>query len=257
MTDKRHFTVELTSNDGFTLPAYVALPDGRPRGAIVVLQEIFGVNSHIRNVADGYAAAGYLAVAPATFHRVKAGVELGYSGDDMGAGVALKAAVEALASPGGSAITPLVMQDIAAAVKYASGAASMATQDTVAHPSGQVGNGSNVGVVGYCWGGLLTWRAACLLDGVSAAVPYYGGGMTVGDEPARSPKCPVLCHFGDQDKHITMPTVLAFKAAQSAVEVQIYAADHGFNCDQRGSYNAEAAKLALERTLAFFRRHVG
>ena len=253
MSDKRQLTVELTSEDGFTLPAYVSLPDGRPRGAIVVLQEIFGVNSHIRNVADGYAAAGYLAVAPATFHRVKAGVELGYTGDDMGAGVALKAAVEAMSSPGGSAITPLVMQDIAAAVKYASVAANMATQDTVALG----GQGSKVGIVGYCWGGLLTWRAACLLGGVSAAVPYYGGGMTVGDEPARQPKCPVLCHFGEQDQHITLPTVLAFKAAQKAVEVQIYAADHGFNCDQRGSYNADAAKLALERTLAFFRRHVG
>ena len=261
MPDKRQLTVELTSEDGFTLPAYVALPDGRPRGAIVVLQEIFGVNSHIRNVTDGYAAAGYLAVAPATFHRVKAGVELGYTGDDMGAGMALKAAVEAMASPGGSTITPLVMQDIAAAVKYASVAANMATQDTLAPASGQAGQGgkvgANVGIVGYCWGGLLTWRAACMLTGVSAAVPYYGGGMTVGDEPARLPKCPVLCHFGDQDKHITLPTVLAFKAAQKAVEVQIYAADHGFNCDQRGSYNAEAATLALERTLAFFRRHVG
>ena len=261
MSDKRQLTVELTSEDGFTLPAYVSLPDGRPRGAIVVLQEIFGVNSHIRNVTDGYAAAGYLAVAPATFHRVKAGVELGYTGDDMAAGMALKAAVEAMASPGGSAITPLVMQDIAAAVKYASVAANLTTQDTVALPSGPGGQGgkvgANVGVVGYCWGGLLTWRAACLLDGVSAAVPYYGGGMTVGDEPARQPKCPVLCHFGDQDKHITLPTVQAFKAAQKAVEVQIYAADHGFNCDQRGSYNAEAATLALERTLAFFRRHVG
>ena len=253
MSDKRQLTVELISADGFALPAYVALPDGRPRGAVVVLQEIFGVNSHIRNVADGYAAAGYLAVAPATFHRVKAGVELGYTGDDMGAGMALKAAVEALASPGGSAITPLVMQDIAAAVKYASVAANMATQDTVA----MGGHGTKVGIVGYCWGGLLTWRAACLLDGVSAAVPYYGGGMTVGDEAARAPKCPVLCHFGEEDKHITLPSVLAFKAAQKAVEVQIYAADHGFNCDQRGSYNAAAATLALERTLAFFRRHVG
>ena len=253
MSDKRQLTVELTSEDGFTLPAYVSLPDGRPRGAIVVLQEIFGVNSHIRNVADGYAAAGYLAVAPATFHRVKAGVELGYTGDDMGAGMALKAAVEAMASPGGSAITPLVMQDIQAAVKYASTAAKMSTEDTV-HTGGR---GALVGVVGYCWGGLLTWRAACMLQGVAAAVPYYGGGMTVGAEAIRKPLCPVLCHFGDQDKHITLPTVLAFKAAQKAVEVQIYAADHGFNCDQRGSYNADAATLALERTLAFFRRHVG
>jgi carboxymethylenebutenolidase len=253
MADLRNFTVQLTSEDGFTLPAYVALPAGRPRGAIVVLQEIFGVNSHIRNVTDGYAAAGYVAIAPATFHRIKEGVELGYTAEDVTAGAALKARVEALKGPADSPLQPLVMQDIQAAVKYASVVSVMATEDT--HAIG--GRGGKVGVVGYCWGGLLTWRAAGLLDGVSAAVPYYGGGMTVGPEAARIPKCPVLCHFGEQDKHILLPTVQEFKAAQKAVDVQIYAADHGFNCDQRGSFNAAAAALALEKTLAFFARHVG
>ena len=175
MPVSQNMTVELTSEDGFTLPAYVALPPRTPKGAIVVLQEIFGVNSHIKSVADRYAAAGYLAVAPATFHRVKEGVNLGYTAEDMGAGMALKAAVEALMSPGGSPITPLVMQDIQAAVKYASTAAKMSTEDTV-HTGGR---GALVGVVGYCWGGLLTWRAACMLQGIAAAVPYYGGGMTV------------------------------------------------------------------------------
>jgi carboxymethylenebutenolidase len=247
-----NFTTDLTSKDGFVLPAYVAVPDGQPKGAIVVLQEIFGVNAHIRAVADGYAQAGYLAVAPATFHRIKEGVELGYTGDDMTAGMALKAAVEAMASPGGDAITPLVMQDIQAAVNYAATAGKLATENTTFANS----LGSPVGVVGYCWGGLLTWRAASLLSGVSAAVPYYGGGMTVGAETSRSPKCPVMCHFGDLDKHITLPTVEAFKAAQPGTEVHIYAADHGFNCDHRGSYNAPAAKLALERTLAFFAKHL-
>jgi carboxymethylenebutenolidase len=253
MSETRSMTVELTSEDGFTLPAYVALPPRTPKGAIVVLQEIFGVNSHIRSVADRYAEAGYLAVAPATFHRIKEGVELGYTAEDMGAGMALKAAVEALMSPGGSAITPLVMQDIQAAVKYASTAAKMSTEDTV-HTGGR---GALVGVVGYCWGGLLTWRAACMLQGIAAAVPYYGGGMTVGAEAVRKPLCPVLCHFGDQDKHITMPTVNAFKATQTGSRVEVYEADHGFNCDQRGSYNAAAATLALERTLKFFEKHVG
>ena len=98
------------------------------------------------------------------------------------------------------------------------------------------------------------------MQGVGAAVPYYGGGMTVGAEAARKPKCPVLCHFGDQDKHITLDTVKAFKAAHSGgdeqTEVQVYAADHGFNCDQRGSFNAAAAELALERTLDFFGNYV-
>jgi carboxymethylenebutenolidase len=225
--------IDLKSADGFVFPAYVAEPSGKPKGAIVVLQEIFGVNSHIRSVADGYAAAGYLAVAPATFHRVKPGVELGYTEADMNAGFALKTAVEALPAPG-------VLLDIQAAINHAAQT-----------------SGGKVGIVGYCWGGLLTWRAACTLSGLSAAVPYYGGGMTAGDEPARKPAVPVLAHFGNQDHWIPLDTVQAFRKAQPGVEVHVYEANHGFNCDQRGSYNEAAAKLAKERTLAFFAQHVG
>ena len=231
-------TLTLTSADGFSFPAYVAQPVGTPKGAIVVLQEIFGVNAHICAVADGYAAQGYWAIAPATFHRESADVNLGYTAEDMGAGMALKAAVEDMVSPVGNRVTPLVMQDIQAAINAAS-----------AH--------GKVGIVGYCWGGLLTWRAACLLTGLSAAVPYYGGGMTAGVEPSRQPTVPVLAHFGEKDHWISLDSVNAFKAAQPGVEVHIYAADHGFNCDHRGSYDAPAAQLALERTLAFFARHVG
>jgi carboxymethylenebutenolidase len=223
--------IELRSSDGFTPPAYVAEPAGKPKGAIVVLQEIFGVNSHIRSVADGYAADGYLAIAPATFHRVRPGVELGYTDPEIKEGAALKAAVEGLPAPG-------VMPDIQAAVAHAAQA-------------------GKVGVVGYCWGGLLTWRSACLLDGIAAAAPYYGGGMTTPQEIARKPKCPVMAHFGEQDHVITMDTVDAFRKAHPEVEVYVYDAGHGFNCDQRGSYNAQAARLARERTLAFFRKHVG
>jgi carboxymethylenebutenolidase len=222
---------ELKAADGQAIPAYVAQPAGKPRGGIVVIQEIFGVNSHIRSVADGYAADGYLAVAPATFHRVRPNVELGYEQSDMSEGMALKAAVEALPSPG-------VMQDIQAAIQHASQA-------------------GKVGMVGYCYGGLLTWRSACQLDGLSAAVPYYGGGVTTPDEIARKPKCPVLAHFGDQDHWIPMDSVEAFRKAHPEVEVHVYHANHGFNCDQRGSWNADAAKLARERTLAFFAKHVG
>lgn len=223
--------IDLKAADGFSFPAYVAQPQGKARGAVVVLQEIFGVNSHIRQVADGYAAAGYLAVAPATFHRVKPGVELGYTPEDINAGAALKAQVEALPAPG-------VLQDIQAAIKHAAQA-------------------GKVGIVGYCWGGLLTWRSACLLDGLSAAAPYYGGGATLPAEIARKPKVPVMAHFGDQDAHIPMDTVRAFEKAHPEVEVHVYAANHGFNCDHRGSYNEAAAKLASERTLAFFSKHVG
>jgi carboxymethylenebutenolidase len=222
--------IDLKSADGFVFPAYVAQPAGQPKGGVVVLQEIFGVNSHIRSVADGYASDGYLAVAPATFHRVKQGVELGYTQDDMAAGQALKAAVEALPAPG-------VMPDIQAAIDHAARA-------------------GKVGIVGYCWGGLLTWRAACLLNGLAAASPYYGGGMTTPDEAARRPKVPVLAHFGDQDHWIPLNSVEAFKKAHPEVQVEVYHANHGFNCDQRGSYDAAATKLARERTLAFFAQHL-
>jgi carboxymethylenebutenolidase len=223
--------IDLTAKDGFTFPAYVAEPAGKPKGAVVVVQEIFGVNSHIRSVADGYAAEGYLAVAPSTFQRAKQGVELGYAEADMNAGFALKTAVDALPAPG-------VMQDIQAAVEYASKA-------------------GKVGIVGYCWGGLLVWRAAAGVSGLAAAAPYYGGGMTMPEETARQPKVPVLAHFGNQDHWIPLDTIDSFKKAHPEVEVHVYECGHGFNCDQRGSYNAAAAKLAKERTLAFFAKHVG
>jgi len=222
---------ELRSSDGFTFPAYVAQPSGKARGAVVVIQEIFGVNSHIRSVADGYANDGYLAVAPSTFHRVKPGVDLGYSEADMKDGFALKMAVEGLPPPG-------VLADIQASIDHAKQA-------------------GKVGIVGYCWGGLLTWRAACLLDGLAAAAPYYGGGMTTPEEIARKTKCPVMAHFGKQDHWISMESVGAFEKAHPEVVVHVYDANHGFNCDQRASYKAEAASVARERTLAFFAKNVG
>jgi carboxymethylenebutenolidase len=149
----------------------------------------------------------------------------------MAAGMALKTATEALPSPG-------AMQDIQSAIRHAAQA-------------------GKVGIVGYCYGGLLTWRAACTLSGLSAAVPYYGGGVTTPDEIARKPKCPVLANFGDQDHWISLESVEAFKKAHPEVEVHVYHANHGFNCDHRASYNADAAKLARERALAFFAKHVG
>ncbi|MBS0391967.1 MAG: dienelactone hydrolase family protein [Proteobacteria bacterium] len=224
--------VDLTSGDGFTFSAWLARTDGAPRGAVVVLQEIFGVNSHIRAVADWYARHGYLAIAPSTFARVQRDVDLGYGAPDMEAGKALKAAAEALPAPG-------VLPDIQAAIAYA-----------------RRHNGK-VGVVGYCWGGLLAWRAACMLEDLAAAVPYYGGGITTVHECARQPRVPVLAHFGARDHWIPMPQVQAFAQAHPEVQVEVYAADHGFNCDQRASFDAAAAQLARERTLAFLAQHVG
>ena len=220
--------IQLKAPDGFAVPAYLAQPAGKATAAIVVIQEIFGVNSHIQAVTDRFAAQGYLAIAPAMFERVTPGVNLGYQPDDMTAGTGLKAAATDLPSPG-------VLQDIQAAIDYA------AAQ-----------TGGKVAVIGFCWGGLLTWQSACTLSGISAAVPYYGGGITAPTEAARQPKCPVMCHFGEKDGYIPMDGVQAFAAAHPNVTVHTYDADHGFNCDQRGSYNEAAATLARARTLAFF-----
>jgi carboxymethylenebutenolidase len=221
--------IELAAADGFVFPAYVAEPAGQAKGAMVVLQEIFGVNSHIQAVTDRFAAQGYLAVAPATFQRVKAGVDLGYDEAGMKEGIALKAAVGALPGAG-------VLPDIQAAIDHAAKASG----------------GAKVGIIGFCWGGFLAWRAACMLEGLSAAVPYYGGGMTAEAEIARQPMVPVMAHFSDRDHSIPMAGIEAFVKAHPEVETFIYSADHGFNCDQRGAYDEASAKLARERSLAFF-----
>ena len=220
--------IHLKAADGFSVPAYLAQPSDKAKAAIVVIQEIFGVNSHIQAVTDRFAAQGYLAIAPAMFERVTPGVNLGYQPDDMTAGSGLKAAATDLPSPG-------VMQDIQAAIDYAA-----------------LQTGGKVGIIGFCWGGLLTWQSACTLEGISAAAPYYGGGMTAPSEIARQPKCPVMAHFGEKDHYIPMDGVHALAAAHPAMAVHTYAADHGFNCDQRGSYNEAAATLARSRTLTFF-----
>lgn len=219
--------ITLTAADGITLPACLSRPERAPQGAVVVLQEIFGVNAHIREVVQDFAAEGYLALAPALFQRLEPGVDLGYGEADRQHGMALKAAAEALPAPG-------VLADVQAAVDWA------AAQ-----------NVGPVAVVGYCWGGLLAWRAAALLHGVAAAVPYYGGGMTTEAERQRLPRCPVLAHFAEQDQWIPMDTVRAFQQAQPAVQVQLYDAHHGFNCDHRAAWHAPSAALARQRTLAF------
>ena len=224
--------IQLSAPDGTQIPAYVAQPDKPAKAAVVVIQEIFGVNAHIREVADAYAKEGYLAIAPAMFHRAQANVELGYTDADMGAGMALKTAVESLPAPG-------AMQDIQAAIDHVHKAC-----------------GGKVGIVGYCWGGLLTWRAACMLQGLSAAAPYYGGGVTTAAETARQARVPVMAHFAEEDKWIPMDSVEAFKSAHPQVQVFTYAAHHGFNCNHRGAWQAEAAALAKQRTLDFFKTNL-
>ncbi len=233
--------VTLTAADGHSFPAYVAEPDGTPVGAIVVIQEIFGVNSHIREVADGYAAAGYVAVAPAVYARTEPGdattgdygVELGYTSEDIQAGLAVRARI-ALDD---------TMADIAAAA---------------AEGRRRAGASAKVGAVGWCWGGYLAAAAAQHLAGtVDAAVGYYGGGIAA-SLLDREPTVPLELHFAENDHAIPLDDVEKVKAAWPSVAVFVYPdAQHGFNCDQRASYQAQAARVALARTLRFFVTHVG
>jgi carboxymethylenebutenolidase len=218
--------IELTASDGHKLAAYRADPAGTPRGAIVVIQEIFGVNSHIKSVADGYAADGYLAIAPAMFDRLQRNVDLSYTPDDIAKGRELR----------GKITDDMAMKDAEAAVKA-------------------VASAGKVGIVGYCWGGYVAWLAAAKMPGLVAAAPYYGGGIL--DKADLEPKVPVMAHFGEKDGMIPVDGVKKLAARHSKHQVFIYPADHGFNCDQRGSYHAPSAKQARERTLEFFRKHIG
>ena len=218
--------LELKAADGFVLSVYRADPAGASRGGLVVAQEIFGVNSHIRSVCDGFAADGYVAIAPALFDRYERGVDIGYTPDDIARGRELK----------GRAQIDAALRDIAAARDALAGVA-------------------RIGVIGYCWGGYVAWMAASRLTGFTCAIPYYGGGML--EAAAERPTCPVMAHFGERDTILPVDGVRKLAAAHPEAQVFIYAADHGFNCDQRGSYDATAAKLARERTLAFLHMHVG
>lgn len=216
---------ELAADDGFKLSAYRADPAGTPRGGLVVVQEIFGVNSHIRNVCDGYANDGYVAIAPALFDRAQRGVDLGYDSGDIAKGRDFKARSD----------TQAALRDVAAAI------------DAVQHAG-------MTGLVGYCWGGFIAWMAAARIGGLACAVPYYGGGML--EAMDEQPKCPVMAHFGRKDANIPVEGVQKLQAAHPEAQVFLYDAGHGFNCDQRGSYDAGAARVARERTLEFLRKHL-
>ena len=216
--------IELTASDGHQLQAYRADPAGTPRAGVVVVQEIFGVNLHIREVADGYAAEGYLAIAPALFDRVRPGVELGYDEGSIAEGRDLAFSMN----------PDVPVRDLEAAV----GAAASA---------------GKVGVVGYCWGGSLAFLAACKL-GVAAASGYYGGQIVAAleREPDLAPAAPLIMHFGEHDAGIPLSDVDRVRRKFPEVPIYMYGAGHGFNCDHRGSYDEASARTARERTLELF-----
>ena len=216
-------TIRLTAADGHEFTAWRA-GDGP---GLVVIQEIFGVNSHIRNTVERFAAEGFTAVAPALFDRVGPGLELGYQADDVARGRALR----------GQVSNDGALADIAATVALLAG------------------EGRKVGCVGYCWGGSLAWAAATGLEGLSASVGYYGG--EIAQNAAARPRCPVMLHFGEQDHAIPMSDVETVIAAQPEVPVHVYPAGHGFSCDERASYDQASHELALSRTLPFLKQYLG
>jgi carboxymethylenebutenolidase len=217
--------IELKPEGADPIRGWRADPAGRPHGGVVVVQEIFGVNSHIRAVADKFAAEGYLAVAPGVFEHIEKGFDVGYDADARARGMAIVNKTD----------REKVLRDVAAAIEVAKG-------------------GGKVAVVGFCFGGTIAWAAAGRLSGVSAAVGYYGGGI-IGLKDLK-PRVPTLLHFGEKDQHIPIAGVRELAAAHPDVEVHIYPADHGFNCDQRESYDAPSAALAWTRTLAFLAKHL-
>ena len=218
--------IRLKSKGG-EIGAYLAGPKGTPKGGVVVIQEIFGVNHHIKAVTDTFAEQGYLALAPRFFDHIKSGVELGYTPDTI--------------AEGRKYVTELGLdkpvQDVEAAID------ELKRRGT-----------RKVAVTGFCWGGTITWLSATLLK-PDAAIGYYGGGIH--GTKNEKPQVPTMLHFGDKDMHIPMAHVNEVRKLHPNVLVHDYPADHGFHCDERGSYDAVASKQAMARTLEFMAKHVG
>jgi len=219
-------TIRLKSKAG-EIDASLATPKGDVKGGIVVIQEIFGVNQHIRKVTDFFAAQGYLALAPCFFDHIKPGVELGYTPDTMAEGRKLV----------GELGVDKAVQDVDAAISAL-----------------KARGVKKVAVTGFCWGGTITWLSATRLK-PDAAIGYYGGGIH--GTKNEKPTVPTQMHFGDKDMHIPMTHVNELRKLHPGVQVFDYPADHGFHCDERGSYDAAASKQAMARTLEFFGKHVG
>ena len=224
-------TKQLTAQDGHRLDAYVAPPQGDLVGSVVVVQEIFGVNAYMRRVADGLAAQRFLAIVPALFDRTERGVELSYEGADMQRAVGYYQKLD----------PKTALLDVAAAFAEAEAA------------------GKGTGVVGFCYGGLMSWLAATRGEDLKmrpdCCVGYYPGG--IGSVAEEEPSCPVMLHFGAKDTHIGTDQIEAVRSAHPEVEIFLYDdAEHGFACDARGSYNPQAAATAGERTLAFLKTHL-
>lgn len=219
-------TVTLTAADGHTLPAYHTTPDGPPRGQLVVLQEFFGLNDHIRSVADRFAALGFAAIVPGLSDRAERGAEFGYDPEGIAPGHALRAKIPFEKS----------LLDVQAAIDFV-------------EPHGKVG------IVGYCWGGSLAFFSATRLGNIVCAVGYYGSQIVPGVHEV--PKVPLMLHFGDEDASIPLKDVESIRRARPELAIHVYPGKHGFNCDARANYVPASAQIAFGRTLEFLAKHVG
>jgi carboxymethylenebutenolidase len=219
--------IKLTAGDGHQLDAYFAASSSPARGAIVLVQEIFGVNSHIRSVADDYAAQDFHVIATALFDRVQPNLELGYNPPDTAQGMKVARQIGMDAA----------LLDVAASISHARAEWRKL----------------KVGVLGFCYGGSLAWLAATRLD-PAAAVCYYGGQIAA--NAAETPRCPVMMHFGAKDAHIGPEEIEKIRGAHPDLPLFVYDAGHGFNCNQRKDFEPQSAGLARQRTLEFFRKHL-
>lgn len=221
-------TIQLKTKDGHTLNAYKAEPAGKPKGGIVIIQEIFGFNKHMREVADRWASKGYLAIGPHMFDRVEKGLDLGYVEKDFAKGRETR----------GKLTDDMILADVAAAVEAAKA-------------------GGKVGIIGFCFGGYVTYLSACNVDGIACAMSYYGGGIAAKKD--LKPKCPIHLNFGDKDAAIPLSDVDAIKKAQPDAKVFVYDdAGHGFCTDDRpGAWAPEACKRATARSEALMAECVG
>ncbi|HEX2654374.1 MAG TPA: dienelactone hydrolase family protein [Xanthobacteraceae bacterium] len=216
-------SISLTSADGFELGGYRADPADRSRGGVVVVQEIFGVNTHIRSVCDRFAALGYTAVAPSLFDRFARNFQSGYSPDEIAEARKLMANID----------WTKLLDDTGAGVDALRSIGPVA-------------------VIGFCMGGSVAFLAAARIEGLAASIAFYGGQIARhGDE---RPHCPVQMHFGEKDEGIPMSDVTTIRGKRPDCEIYTYPAGHGFYCDQRASFHAESAMIAWGRSLEFLER---
>ena len=216
--------VDIFTKDNHKFQAYLSQPNQKVKGGIVIIQEIFGVNDHIKEVCNLYSNHGYLTIAPCLFDRENKNIELDYDQEGITEGRRLK-----------ELLNELSINEIESSISF-------------------VESAGKVGVIGYCWGGSLSWKAACKFNNLSSSIIYYGG-----DVPKLKnliPKCPTMCHFGELDQSIPIDDVKEFEKSNQNINLYTYPADHGFNCNHRNQYNKKCSDIALERSLSFLEKNL-